>query len=246
MQYFSYWTKEINTNLEKKIMKCFDKTFFQLSPKNYFKWKYRNNPFGESLHIVALDKKKIVASRAFWRLDINENEAYQCVDTSVLPDYQKKGIFKHTSLLATKILKKKIIYNSPNNKSGPAYYNCGWRSLQNSNLTKINFTTFMLDNVPIIKWNEKNLEWRFKENPLEKYYNLRKEEFYYIFRKFKKNFYLLVGKTQVNLKLDNVNPIICFSYDSNCKGLTIKTRHHWMCRGRINYKKISSYLFDLT
>jgi hypothetical protein len=246
MKYLYFWTDKVNANLEKKIMRCFDKTFSQISKKNYFKWKYRNNTFGKSLHIIALDKKKVVASRAFWRLDINKIKSYQCVDTSVLPDYQKRGIFKKTSLMATKILKNKIIYNSPSNNSGFAYRSCGWKNVKNSNLTKINFTTYMLNWAPTIKWNKKTLDWRFKQNPIQKYYNLKRGKFYYIFRKIGKKFFLLIGKTKIKLGLNVCNPFICFSYDSNCPGLPIKVRHSWMYRGGINYKKIHSYLFDLT
>ena len=92
MKFSYYWTSEVNQTLEKKIMSCFDKTFYQNSSKNYFKWKYRDNPFGESLHIIALNKNNVVATRSFWRLDIDKTKAYQCVDTAVLPKKKKKEI----------------------------------------------------------------------------------------------------------------------------------------------------------
>ena len=164
MKFSYYWTSEVNQALEKKIMLCFDKTFDNNSSKNYFKWKYRDNPFGESLHIIALNKNKVVASRAFWRLDIDKTKAYQSVDTAVLPNFQKKGIFKKTALMAVKILKKKIIYNSPNKNSWSAYRECGWKNIKKSNLTKINITSFMLNSAPVIKWDTETLRWRFRNN----------------------------------------------------------------------------------
>ena len=33
MKYFYFWTDKVNANLEKKIMRCFDKTFSQISKK---------------------------------------------------------------------------------------------------------------------------------------------------------------------------------------------------------------------
>ena len=68
------------------------------------------------------------------------------INALILLFYQiiKKGIFKKTALIATKILKEKLIYNSPNKKSAPAYLKCGWKKIINSNLTKINLTCFML------------------------------------------------------------------------------------------------------
>ena len=245
MKFSYYWTSQISQVLEKKIMKCFDKTFNKNSSKNYFKWKYRNNPFGESLHIIALDKKKVVATRAFWRLDVNKTEAYQCVDTAVLPKFQNLGIFKKTALIANKILKEKLIYNSPNRNSGPAYLKSGWKNISNSNLTKINITFFMLKSSPKISWGFKTLIWRFKENPNQKYYNLKKGKNYYIFREIRKRFFLLVGQTNINLNLPNINPFICFTYDYSCFGLPFIFRQSWMYKNKVNYK-FKSYLFDET
>jgi len=245
MKFSYYWTSEVNQALEKKIMLCFDKTFNNNSSKNYFKWKYRNNPFGESLHIIALNKNKVVASRAFWRLDIDKTKAYQSVDTAVLPNFQKKGIFKKTALMAVKILKKKIIYNSPNKNSWSAYRECGWKNIKKSNLTKINITSFMLNSAPVIKWDAETIRWRFRHNPIKRYYNLKKDGNYYIFRKIRKRFFLLVGKTSVNLDLNNIRPFICFTYDDSCKGFPFRLRTPWVHKGRINYK-IKSYLFDQT
>ena len=249
MKFSYYWTSEVNQTLEKKIMSCFDKTFYQNSSKNYFKWKYRDNPFGESLHIIALNKNNVVATRSFWRLDIDKTKAYQCVDTAVLPKFQRKGIFKKTALMAIKILKKKIIYNSPNKNSGPAYRKYGWKNIENSNLTKINITSLMLNSAPVIKWDTETLNWRFKNNPVQKYYSLKKEKNYYIFRKIRKRFFLLVGKTNINLDLNNIRPFICFTYDYSCKGLPFRLRPPWVLNGKTNGKinyKIKSYLFDLT
>ena len=66
-------------------MNCFNATFLQSKKDNYFKWKFRDNPFGDSLHIICTQDDEVIASRVFWRLDIDRIEAYQCVDTSVLP-----------------------------------------------------------------------------------------------------------------------------------------------------------------
>ena len=240
-----HWTNRINKNIENKIMSCFNKTFAHKYNDSYFDWKFRKNPFGNSLHIFVMDKSKIISSRAFWRLDINSLESYQCVDTSVLPSYQNKGIFKKTIKLAFKILKKKIIYNSPNVNSSPGYQKSGLKKIKNSNFTKVNFTFLMIKRAPTIQWGYKILKWRYEQNPIMTYYKLKKGNFFYIFRKIKSRFYLLVGKTKIKLDLPDVNPLICFSYDDVCKGLIIKTRQPWMIKGE-TYSRVKSYLFDLT
>jgi len=242
------YSDQINKNLEKKIIKCFEKTFSIHVTKNYFKWKFIKNPFGKSLHIIVSKKKKIIASRVLWRFDINNLQAYQCVDTSVLPNYQRLNIFTKTSNIASNLLKKKIIYNSPNKKSGPAYKKCGWKQIKNSNKIKINFTYLMIKSAPDIKWSKKILQWRFENNPINKYYILRKNNYYYIFSK-KKFFFLLVGKTKFKLNLKNINPFICISFDNSSKGITIRNRQHWMFKSpikNINEVQFYSYLFDTT
>lgn len=239
------WTNKINKNIENKIMSCFNKTFAHKYNDSYFDWKFRKNPFGKSLHIFVMDKDRIISSRAFWRLDIDNLESYQCVDTAVLPTYQNRGIFKETILMAFKILKKKIIYNSPNKNSSPAYQKSGLKTIKDSNFTKVNFTSLMLKKAPTIKWDYKILKWRYEENPIITYYKLKKGNYFYIFRKIKSKFFLLVGKTKIKLNLTDVNPLICFSYDEVCKGLVIRTRQPWMIKGKV-HSKFKSYLFDLT
>jgi len=65
MKTISLWTDEINHDLECKIMECFNKTFSQTKSIDYFQWKFRDNPFGKSLHIIVFDKNKVVATRVF-------------------------------------------------------------------------------------------------------------------------------------------------------------------------------------
>ena len=245
MKIIALWTNEINTTLENGIMACFNKTFSQSKPTNYFQWKFRDNPFGESLHIIASDKDKVISTRVFWRLDLNEIEAYQCVDTSVLPEYQGKGIFGKTTQLALKILSKKFIYNHPNKFSAPSYLKYGWKTVKDSKLIKINFTSFMLERAPLIEWKTKTLRWRFENNPDLKYYTMMKNDFYYIFSIRRKNLFILLGKTKSKIDLDYVNPFICFSFDKCASGLSFYSRLPYMSKSKIKHK-LHSYLFDIS
>ena len=170
--------------MESELMSCFNETFSQTKPENYFQWKFRDNPFGDSLHIVVTDKDKIVSTRVFWRLDIGDIEAYQCVDTSVLPEYQGKGIFGKTTSIALQILNGKLIYNYPNNLSGPAYIKYGWRAIKDSNSIKVNFTSLMLKSSTVIDWKIESLRWRFENNPEARYFTMKKNDIYYIFSEY--------------------------------------------------------------
>ena len=103
----------------------------------------------------------------------------------------------------------------------------------------------MLRSSPTIKWGAEKLYWRFKKNPTQKYYSLQKGKDYYIFKKIRKNFFLLVGRTNINLNLTVINPTICFSYDYETNGLPIRFRESWMYKSKLSYK-FNSYLFDET
>jgi hypothetical protein len=244
MKLTSFWTSEITDSMEEKVMACFNATFSQNKHHNYFKWKFRDNPFGESLHIIVEDEHKVISTRVFWRLDINGTEAYQCVDTSVLPEYQGKGLFKKTTLVALEILERKLIYNYPNELSGPAYIKSGWKAVENSTSVKFNLTSLMLKRAPTINWGEKELKWRFKENPEASYYAIKKDNYFYIFSLRRKNFFILLFKTKVNLNLKIINPIFIFSYDSEARGLAIRSKLPYMSKGAEDYN-LSTYLFDM-
>jgi len=240
----SLWTGEIDKPLEINIMSCFNMTFSQTKPDNYFQWKFRDNPFGESLHIIVTNKDKVISTRVFWRLDIDGIEAYQCVDTSTLPKYQGEGIFGKTTLIALQILSGKLIYNYPNKLSGPAYIKYGWEAIKDSNSIKINFTNLMLQSVPEIDWKTKSLRWRFENNPEVRYYTMKKSEFYYIFSVKRKNLFILLGKTKFKLDLDYIKPLICFSYDNRSNGLPFYSKLPYMSKGVIEHK-LYAYLFDM-
>lgn len=238
------WTSEIDAALEHNIMSCFNETFSQTKDPNYFQWKFRDNPFGESLHVIVVNQGRVIGSRVFWRLDIEGYEAYQCVDTSILPEYQGKGLFKSTVLKALDIIGDKLIYNYPNELSGPAYIKSGWKVEKNSTSVKVNFTNLMLKSAATINWSERELRWRFENNPEASYYAMKKGEFYYIFSVRRKNLFILLFKTKFNLDLDLVKSRICFSYDNGTNGLLCYSKLPYMSRG-VGEHVLYTYLFDM-
>ena len=244
MNVIPLWTKEINLSLENQIMSCFNETFSQTKHGNYFQWKFHDNPFGESLHIIVMDRDKVVGARAFWRLDIDGVEAYQCVDTSFLPEYQGKGLFKKTTIEALKLLNGRLIYNYPNALSGPAYIKYGWKAVKGSTSIKVNFTRAMLDSAPVINWDSDTLKWRFQRNPEASYYSYKKGKFYYLFSAKRKNLFVLLGKTQTNLGLASISPFICFSYDKASVGLPFHSKLPYMSKGAEKYA-LHTFLFDM-
>lgn len=206
-------TAEINTEFEKIITEIFTKSFSQKLPsQNYFNWKYKNNPEGDSLHLLTMAEGKWIASRAFWRIGLGKKD-YQCVDTCVLPDFQKLGVFEATSKYALSNINASF-YNIPNSKSLPQYKKYGWK-VNNYLKPRVYFFRNLVFNTPTIQISEKAARWRYKEHPFFEYRYKRYKGFYYIFR-VKKNIPILIGKLEFNIGLRPISLLggLCCSYST--------------------------------
>jgi len=101
-------------------------------------WRYKHidNPFGESLVLIAEEDKEIIGVRAFMRWQWQKGEqvysAYRAVDTATHPEHQGKGIFKELTLKALEIGKERgdhFVFNTPNAQSKPGYLKMGWKEV---------------------------------------------------------------------------------------------------------------------
>jgi predicted acetyltransferase len=106
-----------------------------LMPKSetFWRWKHKENPFGESPVLIAEENKELIGVRAFmlWQWKHNEKllKASRAVDTATHPDHQGKGIFKKLTLQLIEECKQQqvdFIFNTPNKKSMPGYLKMGW------------------------------------------------------------------------------------------------------------------------
>jgi len=108
------------------------------SKKTEAVWRYKhiNNPFGESLVLVAEEESEIIGVRAFMRWQWQKGDqiysAFRAVDTATHPDHQGKGIFKKLTLKALEIGKERgehFVFNTPNVQSKPGYLKMGWEEV---------------------------------------------------------------------------------------------------------------------
>jgi GNAT superfamily N-acetyltransferase len=101
----------------------------------FFRWKHLENPFGRSFLLVAEADGRIVGLRAFlrWRFQAGGRElaAVRAVDTATHPEFQGRGIFSRLTVAGVDALRGDVdlVFNTPNDKSGPGYLKLGWREV---------------------------------------------------------------------------------------------------------------------
>lgn len=101
--------------------------------KEFFRWKHIDNPFGRSHMLVAAEGDRIVGFRSFMRWGFragrSEVSAVRAVDTATHPEHQGRGIFSMLTRRALDELRSEVdlVFNTPNEKSGPGYLKMGWR-----------------------------------------------------------------------------------------------------------------------
>jgi GNAT superfamily N-acetyltransferase len=106
----------------------------QRSP-DFFRWKHLENPFGESLLLVAEVDGEIVGLRAFLRWGFTAGDrslrAVRAVDTATRSDHRGKGIFSTLTKAAIAELRHDtdLVFNTPNGASRPGYLKMGWQEV---------------------------------------------------------------------------------------------------------------------
>ncbi|HEX2030307.1 MAG TPA: GNAT family N-acetyltransferase [Actinomycetota bacterium] len=99
----------------------------------FFRWKHVHNPFGRSFMLVAESGGSVIGLRAFmrWRFEGEAGtvRAVRAVDTATHPDFQGRGVFSRLTREALSALEGSadLVFNTPNEKSGPGYLKLGWR-----------------------------------------------------------------------------------------------------------------------
>ncbi len=109
----------------------------------FWQWKHRENPFGRSYGIVALDGaasgegRHAAAVRMLlrWRFRASDGEtvrAARAVDTATHPDHRRRGLFARLTQQAIADLTAdgtRLIFNTPNAYSLPGYLKMGWQAV---------------------------------------------------------------------------------------------------------------------
>lgn len=107
-----------------------------IKSKEWFLWKFRDNPFGESILSCAKTDGKIIACVAFGIQDFyNDNKIVKgafSFETFVHPSHQGKGLFKeliHLAEIESQNRGIKFLLNFPNSNSLRGFIKSGWSQL---------------------------------------------------------------------------------------------------------------------
>lgn len=105
----------------------------KIKSKDWFLWKFRDNPFGETILACVENEGAIVGCVALGIQDfLCEKKTVKgafSFETFVHPNYQGKGLFKELINLAeteSQYRKIKFLINFPNSKSMPGFLKSGW------------------------------------------------------------------------------------------------------------------------
>lgn len=128
----------------------------------FWEWKYKNNPFGQSLLIVVEFEDKLVGVSNLWPWEFTCRgetlRALQPCDSAVHPEHRGKGLFTKSRIEGVRIAKQQgfnFFFNFPNQNSLSAYLTLGWHYMG-----RINWHVKILSPLKIIKG-------KFKESKSE-------------------------------------------------------------------------------
>jgi hypothetical protein len=158
-----------------------------------FNRKYLKNIFGDSVIVVVYDDNTPIAVRGFWRNNLGCKTAFQPVDTCVIKEYRRLGIFREMTRIALeKAGHDALIYNFPNINSYPGYLKMGWRLVKQYRpvLFRSIYKYRSEHEIPI---DDKYVEWWLGNT--SNFSVLEKSNAYFLTKKMNKPFfYLVIGE----------------------------------------------------
>jgi len=195
------------------ILQVVNLTFGRWGDERFFSWKYLDNPYGDSLHMIAYDGLQPVGSLGFWRNDLSETPAYQCVDLAIVSSHQRQGIFQQGLAEGVSQLKGAYLYTYPNGNSRPGFIKSGW-SITRRVPISLHWASRVIrhyDNQDAIP--DEYAEWRFVQHPSRQYYVYRWKDKSFLLSLRRKHLYAVGGKIRSTFGLPEVHPKVLLSYD---------------------------------
>ncbi|MCF7810499.1 GNAT family N-acetyltransferase [bacterium] len=195
----------------------------------WFNWQYKENIFGDSIHVIVYSNDEVVGKQAFWRNDLEPGfEAYQQINLFVSPNMRRKGIFTEMTKRALKLAHGSYSYNFPDRSqnSAPGFLKFGWEMKKDGEYfdlyigLKRNLFESLKAAPPI---PDEYLIWRFINSPVHEYCYTELNGRYLLLRikrlVFNIKIYIVMGRIGTNYinELKKVNPVIFLTYNSGKK-----------------------------
>lgn len=201
IEYDCRWSKECDERFIDDFNYVQDQVFHGKHTQELFKHQYIDNPYGQSVVVVVYMNGRPVASRALWRNDIFEKEAYQPGRTCVLSACRGKGIFREMTLRAIRMLPPNVvIYNFPNQNSFSGYIKMGWVNI-NKYYLKLFLSHKSYRKEHNMMMDKTYFEWWVKGRQEIQY--IKRGKVYFLVRKYPKPLcYKVVAQVEKDLALN--------------------------------------------
>lgn len=213
MRYDYKMTSELTQPEIQSILYVLNSTFAGRGDETIFRWKFVENPHGESLHMIGYDGDEPIATVGFWRNGPDNLLAYQCVDAAVRPSHQRRGIYQAALNGCSERLQGAYIYTFVGDNSRPPMLRCGWQ-LKRKIPMKFQWAPVVLRRyAKLDPISDAYAEWRFAKNPKKKYYFCRHKGLTFVLSKRREHIYAAGGVLSKDFGLPEVHPWVLFSYD---------------------------------
>lgn len=217
---FAYkMTSELTQQDILDILSVLNATLLSWGGEQLFRWKFVDNPDGDSLHLIAYDGSQPIGTVSFWRNDLPETRAYQCVDLGVVPSHRRLGVFQVAATECVARLEGAYLYTFPNvsSPSFPGFLKLGW-------LLKRKMPISVHLSPGVLRHYEKRecvpdryAQWRFAQHPTKQYYVYRHHDKFFLLSRRRSYVYIIGGMLSQDFGLPEAHPRLLISYDfPNC------------------------------
>lgn len=234
-------TSELLPQETSDILTLLNSVFFSWGDRSVFDWKYASNPYGESVHLLVYDGLQPVASAGFWRNDLDDQPAYQCVDLAVSSDYQGQGIARKMIAAGVERLSGGFLYTFPNGQSRPGFLNHGWAAKRKVPITVHTVSEGLKFYRDLACIPEKFAQWRFVQHPTKQYYRYHSKGQIFLLNKRREHCYAVGGRLESDLGLSEARPRFLLSYDFPNRRLKVPRHLGWLLENTC-YREHSDFI----
>lgn len=224
------WTSELLPQETDDILTVLNSAFASWGDQSVFDWKYASNPYGGSVHVLVYAGLLPIASVGFWRNDIDDQPAYQCVDLAVSSEYQRRGIARKMIDSGVDQLSGAYLYTFPNDisRSRPGFLKQGWVAKRKVPITVHTVSGGLKSYRNQACIPDKFAKWRFAQHPTRQYYRCNSNGQIFLLNKRREHFYAVGGRLETDLGLPEARPLFLLSHDFPRRRLKVPRHLGWL------------------